>query len=221
MQQSELPLYPKLSSIYNKIMQLAIAIVILVVLMEFWLYASRTMESSIEENFQQTSTDYIAQVNRGLIAILASNKPNINKQLTHSEIQTYIDESAVPKWVKSISYYSETGQLLLASKEQKSVNDLYGISDFHQNVSKKYIPFVDEIRTANFRGYLRITLEKSYFTSGLSQANFEHYELIRIMMIMAGFVGFLLTRGLNRFSRQGYRLNKNTNAATTPKAVDA
>ena len=42
MTQTEQPLYPKLSSIYNKIMQLAIAIAFIIVLMNLWLY-SQTM----------------------------------------------------------------------------------------------------------------------------------------------------------------------------------
>ncbi|GAA5140703.1 AhpA/YtjB family protein [Thalassotalea piscium] len=211
MQQPELPLYPKLSSIYNKIMQLAIAIVIIVVLMEVWLYASRSMEKTIEHNFTQTSRDYIAQVNRGLQSILISNELLADKQLMTQHIQTYIDESAQPEWIKDISYYGKTGQLLLSSTEHKTMNSLYGISLYQPDLSEQFLPFVANVRTENFEGYLRITMEREYFTSRLSQANFEHYDIIRLMMILAGLVGFLLTRGLNRFSRQGYRLNKNSN----------
>ncbi|GHE87615.1 AhpA/YtjB family protein [Thalassotalea profundi] len=213
MQQSELPLYPKLSSIYNKIMQLAIAIVIIVVLMEFWLYASRTMENTISQNFTQTSKDFIAQVNKGLTAIIVSNESIADKQLMNKHLQAFIDESAQPQWIKDISYYGETGQLLLSSTDQESINALYGISLYHSNVSEQFSPFIEEVRTPNTQGYLRITMKRGYFTDRLSQANFEHYEFIRIMMILAGLVGFLLTRGLNRFSRQGYRLNKNINKA--------
>ncbi|XQW84065.1 AhpA/YtjB family protein [Thalassotalea piscium] len=208
MQQSELPLYPKLSSIYNKIMQLAIAIVIIVVLMESWLYASRSMENTINNNFTQTSRDYVSQVNRGITAIILSNELLADKQIITKHIQKFIDESAKPRWIKDISYYGDTGQLLLSSSEQKSINALYGISLYQPNLSDKYFPFVEDIRTDNFHGYLRVTMERDYFTRELTQANFEHYDLIRLMMILAGFVGFLLTRGLNRFSRQGYRLNK-------------
>ena len=213
MQQSELPLYPKLSSIYNKIMQLAIAIVIIVVLMEFWLYASRSMENTIGHNFTQTSRDFVSQVNKGLTAIILSNESIADKQIINKQIQAYIDQSAQPKWIKDISYYGETGELLLSSTDQRSINALYGISLYQPNLSKQYVPFVEDVLTENSHGYLRVTMERDYFTSRLSQANFEHYDFIRVMMILAGLVGFLLTRGLNRFSRQGYRLNKNINKA--------
>ena len=51
MKQIEQPLYPKLSSIYNKIMQLAIAIVLIIVLLNLWLASSNQSKDSIEEHF--------------------------------------------------------------------------------------------------------------------------------------------------------------------------
>lgn len=199
MQQSELPLYPKLSSIYNKIMQLAIAIVCIIVLMEVWIYTSRSMDNSILANFTQTSRDYVTQVNHGLSALLISK----DKQ----RIQAYIDQSATPTWIKDITYYDVTGRLLMSSSGYEPINDLYGINVYQVDVSDRYIPFVQEVRTEQLKGYLRVTLERDYFTKSLTKANYEHYELLRIMMMVAGLVGFLLTRGLNRFSRQGYRLH--------------
>ena len=200
MQQSELPLYPKLSSIYNKIMQLAIAIVCIVVLMEVWIYTSRSMDNSIIENFTQTSRDYVTQVNHGLSALLDDKK----------KVQAFIEQSATPDWIKDITYYDVTGRLLMSSSGYKPINEMYGISQYHADVSDRYIPFIQEVRTDNLKGYLRVTLERDYFTKSLTQANYQHYELLRIMMMVAGLIGFLLTRGLNRFSRQGYRLHVKT-----------
>jgi len=199
MQQSELPLYPKLSSIYNKIMQLAIAIIIIVVLMEVWLFTSKAMEASIEQNFRQVNRDYIEQLSRGVEALLPGKRENI---------QSFIENSAKPEWVKDISFYGVTGQTLFSSEQQESIRDLYGINQFQLNVSDKFVPFIHEVRTDELKGYLRLTVEREYFTGSLSQANYQHYDLLRVMMMLAGLVGFLLTRGLNRFSRQGYRLNK-------------
>jgi hypothetical protein len=36
------------------------------------------------------------------------------------------------------------------------------------------------------------------------------YELMRLMTLIAVVIGFFLTRGFNRFSRQGFRMNKKT-----------
>jgi membrane protein len=68
------------------------------------------------------------------------------------------------------------------------------------------VPFVSEIRKERLIGYVRLTLDKNYLTTKLLKNNDQQFTLLRLMMIIAGVVGFLLTRGLNRFSRQGFRL---------------
>jgi len=54
-------------------------------------------------------------------------------------------------------------------------------------------------------GYVRVTVKKNYFIDDLNTTNYDNHALIRLMMIIAVCIGFLLTRGLNRFSRQGFR----------------
>jgi membrane protein len=66
---------------------------------------------------------------------------------------------------------------------------------------------VSEIRKDVLVGYVRLTLDKTYLTTKLLKNNDQQFTLLRLMMIIAGVVGFLLTRGLNRFSRQGFRLD--------------
>ena len=85
------------------------------------------------------------------------------------------------------------------------MNDLYGISEEKINQSSDYVPFVQEVRDEKLLGYLRVTIEKSYLNDTLSDGSEDRQKLLRLMLIIAGAVGFLLTRGLNRFSRQGYR----------------
>ena len=99
----------------------------------------------------------------------------------------------------------------LAPLKSKSINDLYGISPHQRNVTETLTPFVKEIRHTdssryNLHGYLRFTIEQSYLTGALAIADEEQQSLQRLMLLLAGLVGFLLTRGLNRFSRRGYRL---------------
>jgi membrane protein len=74
------------------------------------------------------------------------------------------------------------------------------------NKSETSVPFVGEIRKESLVGYVRLTLDKQYLTNKLLENNDQQFTLLRLMMIIAGVVGFLLTRGLNRFSRQGFRL---------------
>jgi len=200
MTQSELPLYPKLSSIYNKIMQLAIAIVIIIVLMNIWQSINQSGKATLNQHFNKMAQQYLAQTAVGIKLLL---KKGDKKQL-----REFVNSMSKEGFVNTIHLYDKTGQLIASSTKASSINDLYGISLNKINNSVTSVPFTQEIRLENLQGYLRITLKKSAFTKDLAETNNDHLQLFRLMMILAGLVGFLLTRGLNRFSRQGYRLNQ-------------
>ena len=198
MSQPEQPLYPKLSSIYNKIMQLAIAIFFIVLLMNLSLFSQQQSQHSIEQNFDYTGEQYLSQASAGIQVLLAREKDK--------ELQAYIDSLSRTEIIKEILVYDPSGQLLVSSSGIGSIKDLYGISLNKLNLSNDFIPFAQEIRTDKLLGYVRITLEKSYLTEQLSKTSNEQHQLTRLMMIIAVGVGFLLTRGFSRFSRQGFRL---------------
>lgn len=194
---SEKPLYPKLSSIYNKIMQLAIAIFLLVVVMNLWVFSYSNTQQATEKHFNAVSKQYLAQI------VSASEILLKNKDLN---IQKYFDEVASNEWVKDVSYYDHTGLLKLASNERSSINDLFGISLNKVNRSDEFSVFIQEVNLDNTSGYIRLTVQDDSLTHFLDQASRQHYDLVRLIMIIAVVIGFFLTRGLNRFSRQGFRL---------------
>jgi membrane protein len=121
-------------------------------------------------------------------------------------MQKYVDELQQTKAIKEVHLYDVTGQLLISSKGAKSVKALYGLSENELNKSESSPPFIGEIRQNSLLGYVRLTLDKKHLTEKLLTNSHEQFTLLRLMMIIAGIVGFLLTRGLNRFSRQGFRL---------------
>lgn len=94
------------------------------------------------------------------------------------------------------------------------MNEIYAHLNDKQKISAQYIPFVREIRRldqvkngiAEVQGYLRLTINKPLITQTLTQAERDKSQLERLMLMIAGLIGFLLTRGLNRFSRQSFRL---------------
>jgi len=202
MQQSEPSLYPKTSSIYNKIMQLAIAIMLIIVLMNIWLASGVNDKALIDKYFQDSSSQYLNQAGVSLQVLMVNDKSNL--------LQKTINELATMDFVQSVHLYDETGQVMFSSMSENfsidTVNDLYGVSPQKRNLSAKYVPFVQEVRTDKLLGYLRITIEKSQLSEVLIVASNERQQLFRLMIIMAVLVGFFLTRGLNRFSRQGYRI---------------
>jgi len=199
MTQIEQPLYPKVSSIYNKIMQLAIAIFIIIILMNLWLFSNERNQQTINQHFNDISQQYLKQTVSGITVLLPDSKKNI---------QRYIDELTTNEWLKDISLYDKTGQLIFSSNNQISMNDLFGRSALKADRSDKFVPFVVEIRDDEVKGYVRITIVKKSLISALELSGKQNFDLFRLMLILAGVVGFLLTRGLNRFSRQGFRVDK-------------
>jgi membrane protein len=228
MKQTQQPLYPKLSSIYNKILQLASAILLIVALMSMWQSTSVKNRLDLAEHF-----DYIAkqQLQQGVVGTAVILQQTYKSKAEQKQIlQAYINGLSRVDFVKQVLLYDVTGALIVASKKahkdaitnkeqsSESINDLYGISLQQRDLSTRYIPFVAEVRdesslkkslaTRELFGYLRFTIEKSYLTDILAKADDDQQALFRLMLLLAGLVGFLLTRGLNRFSRRGYRINK-------------
>lgn len=223
MKQAEQPLYPKLSSIYNKILQLASAISLIIVLISILQSTGVKNSNNLTEHFNFIAKQQLHQAIVGVTVLLEQkHKNNIEKK---DLLQRYLDGLAKVNFVKQAHLYDATGMLLVASTsveidkrgneiarpKAKSINDLYGISPHQRNLTNKLTPFVDEVRHSDtssyeLHGYLRFTIEPSYLTNILAQADEEQQSLQRLMLLVAGVVGFLLTRGLNRFSRRGYRL---------------
>jgi len=205
MKQLEQPIYPKSSSIYNKIFQLLGAIVFVIVLMNVWLFTVDRSESTLSKHFDYTGNQHLQQAIAGIDVLLTSESKNKNKNL-----QRYINNLNEIDFIKQVHLYDITGSLMMsannATSSNSSINDLFGISENKLNKSEQYVPFVHEIRNDKLLGYIRLTIEKSYFVSDFQKENEERGMLFRLMFLLAGIVGFLLTRGLNRFSRQGYRL---------------
>jgi len=207
MVQTEQSLYPKLSSIYNKIMQLAIAIVLIVVVMNLWVTSDLKYNQVIQQHVSIIGHNYTTNIANTIKLLLAQKRTKSNRVLLKRYIQS-LNSSA---FIKDARLYDKSGQLLLSSKNTTSINELFGISQNTINQSDRFLPFVAEFRDKKGKqsGFLRLTIQKDFLTKTLDENNKNKRQLERIMLIIAGVIGFLLTRGLNRFSRQGYRLKRN------------
>ncbi len=197
MKHYEMSLYPKLSPIYNKILQLAIAILLIIAVLYLWTLANKRHQQTLNQHFHFISKQYLSQIGQG-IAVLNDNKDDISR---------YINQLAEKSWVKDISFYDHTGQLIYHSAQQQSIQDLFGISLMQTNLSDRYVPFIEELRLQKLEGYIRLTVERDALIQQLNVAGNDQYRSLGLMLLMSGVVGFLLTRGFNRFSRQGYRVD--------------
>ena len=214
MNKSEQPLYPKLSSIYNKILQLVSAILLIVLLLVFLVSNIEKNEQALAQHFEQVSDKFLQQAIAGINVLLSENTAGISKKTRNNQIQSYLNNLADADFIRQIHLYDETGLLMLRSESSgeasESIKLLYGIDESFPTLdkSKQFVPFIKEIRNERLTGYLRVTIEKSYLTDELAQVNYESQNLSRLLLVVAGVIGFLLTRGLNRFSRQGFRAPK-------------
>lgn len=196
MKQIEQPLYPKFSSIYNKILQLVIAIFLIVIVMNFWVSSRDEQQSQIQQHADTIGKMYLAQAAASSFVYLTQQQTNM---------QQFVDTLAQQPLVKSVHIYDQTGQTIAASKANESINDLFGISIMKNNQSEDITPFVQELRLGKLEGYIRLSLHRSLLVNDLAANSRSQYDIIRLLMIVTGVIGFLLTRGLNRFSRQGFR----------------
>jgi len=196
MKQIEQPLYPKLSPIYNKILQLLSAIVLIVLLMNFWVNSRDLQQLQIQDHANKMGKLYLAQAATSAMPYLA---------LEQSQLQQYADTLAAQPVVKNVQIYDITGQEMASSAKAQSINDLFGISVNKVNQIDDIVPFVQELRTEELQGYIRLSLYRTILTDELADNSRVQYDIMRLFLIVAGFIGFLLTRGLNRFSRQGFR----------------
>lgn len=191
-------------------MQLAIAIVLIIVVMNIWIASDQQSKAVINKHFSTIGQDYIAQASATVSQLLADNKT----EQQNNALKKYLDTLVVAKAVNSVSFYDETGQLIINVNNDPTMNEIYAHLNDKQKISAQYIPFVREIRRldqvkngiAEVQGYLRLTINKPLITQTLTQAERDKSQLERLMLMIAGLIGFLLTRGLNRFSRQSFRL---------------
>lgn len=223
MKQSEQPLYPKLSPIYNKILQLLSAILLIVLLMSLWVSTAKKSEQALFLHFEQMAEKFLQQSIAGVSVLLVEKGTSQSKKSRNAQLQSYINYLGDADFIKEVHLYDETGLLLLKSdsggEASASIKSLYGIDESLKTLNKSniYSPFVSEIRTDKLIGYIRLTIEKSYLTAALAKENDNTQTLYRFLMIIAGLIGFLLTRGLNRFSRQGFRMPDVNTKLTTKK----
>lgn len=200
MKQTELPFYYKRSPIVNKFIQISVAIVVIFTVLNIWVDNNRIINQSIEDNFYHVGNEYLAQTSDMISFLIKENKSEL--------IPQYIEQASQTPWIKDIHWYDETGQHQSTIVEGTRINDLYGVSPQTLNRSTLYVPFVKEIRHESLIGYLRLTIKQKEFTEHLLNTQEDSSTLWRIMILLSGGAGFFLTRGFNRFSRQGYRLHK-------------
>lgn len=193
-------IYPKVTSIYNKLLQIGVAIILLLMILNLSVMGVDDSEELLESHFNTVARQYLDQaVNTSKVLLATKNK---------KQLQAFVQSLSDSDLVTEARLYDAQGQTIAESEHSSSISTLVGIEQSSIDNSKLYVPFIKEIRTNKLIGYIRLNLVREQVIDTMQGQIYSQFELFRIMLIAAVFAGFLLTRGFNRFSRQGLRVSK-------------
>ena len=193
-------IYPQVTSIYNKLMQIGVAIILLLMILHLSVTGVSDSEDGLDKHINEVSTQFLQQaVNSAAVILNTGNK---------KQTRQFVESLANSDLVLSARLYDKNGQVIAESELATPVKELYGIEGGGADESGQYSPFIAEIRNDKLVGYLRLTLVEDNLTKTLEKQIRGQFELFRIMLLVAVLAGFLFTRGFSRFSRQGLRLGK-------------
>lgn len=200
-------LYPQITPIYNKLLQIGVAIVLLLMILNLSIMGVDDSEEQLDQHFNQVAKQYLEQaVNTAKILIASNDK---------KQLQAFVNTLNATDFVQEARLYDLKGQVIAETDTSHSVNHLFGIERGSEDKSGTYVPFVEEIRGDKLQGYLRLNLLKADVVATLQTQINSQFELFRIMLIVAVGAGFLFTRGFTRFSRQSLRLAKPSRKKST------
>ncbi|QBY05157.1 hypothetical protein E2K93_12530 [Thalassotalea sp. HSM 43] len=191
-------IYPQVTPIYVKLMQIGVAVILLLMILNLSVMGVDDSEDLLDKHFDAVAKQHLLQaVNTSKVLLADKNK---------QQIQAFVSSLADADFVEQAVLYDSKGEAIASSDNQTSIQQLYGLSLGSESQAADYVPFIEEIREQKLYGYLRMNLVKQNVTEQMQGQIYSQFELFRIMLITAVVAGFLLTRGLSRFSRHGLRL---------------
>lgn len=179
-------------------MQLAIAIICIIILMNMWLDNVRKDERVLAQHFDKIGEKYLQQAAIGVRSMQSKNDK--------AALVQYLEQLATEDEVDSIQVYGATGEKLAESGNASLMPTAYDVK--HQPFNEATVPFVKALSDEKGSGFIRIDLVKSEMIDALAKENSDQQQLTRLMLLIAGITGFFITRGLSRFSRQGFRVEQ-------------
>ncbi|QOL25517.1 hypothetical protein LP316_14660 [Thalassotalea sp. LPB0316] len=184
-----MPLYLKISPIYNKILQLTIAVVLIVVVLNIHFISDQKSKNNVHQHYQQVGQLQLQQlVTSAAILLERGDKKALTLLAERTSEQAFIHD---------VVFYDVTGQTLINSEKAQAILERTQ-ARLTDDVAVKQTSFTSEIRADKLLGYVRITLQDEMITSSLNQANNELFEQARLLLILTGIVGFLLAKSFSK-----------------------
>ncbi|WP_371188518.1 AhpA/YtjB family protein [Thalassotalea maritima] len=206
-------MYPKVTPVYVKLLEICAAVILLVAVLALSVVGTDDGAETLEQHFSRIANQHLGQAVHVSKVLLKQNDKGL--------LQNFVQSLTESELVEQAHLYDASGEVIAQSKGASSVKTLYGLDAGSRNETERFLPFVQEIRTDELQGYLRLTFEKEQIIGEVKAQMQQQFEYSRVILIAALAVGFLLTRGLSRFSRHGVRPPKKAkgerkNKASTP-----
>jgi membrane protein len=197
------------TSVYRRLSQVALSVVLLIVVLDMWISAN-----SVGEKLQ---SDHTASLTRQLAQQSALVAMRFIKQKQADELTVMLNDLITDPFIQQSMVYDKTGKIIAQSADSVTAHQAHidKIEPFDALTpvnaplppSPQLKMYVTEIYDDDkLLGYLRIGYLQ---TKAIKEPLLFHNNIMRqilLMMLICGVIGFMLTRGFARFSRNSYRI---------------
>ncbi len=198
MKRIELPLYLKISPIYNKILQLTIAVVLIVIVLNIHFISDQKSQTKVHQHYQTVGQLQLTQLSDSASVYLQKND--------RKSLIALAENVSQQDFIHDVTFYGVTGQVIVSSSNAIPIKQRLTAQDNAEFIGQT--SFTGEIRTEKLLGYVRITLNDEFIKASLTQSNQELSEQARLLLILAGIIGFLLAKSFSKVNRPTLKVGK-------------
>jgi membrane protein len=202
------------TSVYRRLSLVGLSVVLLIMVLNMWIDAVH-----VGEKVQQSS---LSQHTRLMLEHSAKVAQRQLKAKKLDELTITLNDMTEDPYIDQAMVFDRTGKLLAKSDDAKSVQDIYieqrtiadslppfapapGINK-NFNVTMFVTAIMEDERLI---GYLHVSYRQQQALAQSQQFYQDNMQKMLLMMLLSGVIGFMLTRGFARFSRNSYRIVDN------------
>ena len=199
------------TSVFRRLAQVALSLLLLIFILYKWVEANQQSQASLNDNAQMLINKMVAQSATHASHLMTNNqRPQLQQLLADLQSDPHIEQAII---------YNQHGTMIAQSQNAVSAfarhqhiqhpPDAYTpINTIITSQPLKSIIVVQEIRLKKqLLGYLSINYYQQLLTSQNKVQQQKMMEEILLMVLLSAVMGFILTRGFARFSRNTFRVS--------------
>lgn len=193
--QNDIPI-PDSTSSTIKLLQIAVAIGGIWLLLHSWVLTQQQGQQLLQQQSSQLMRQTLTALAHTAAFLIEHDQLDGLEQLTqHIADSPYLHDVVV---------YDANGVHMSWSEHSAPARLLYGPSQ-SENLQAMVQPITKD---QQLLGYIKLSFRLDASLNQISLTWQQLMQQLMAMLILAGFIGFLLRRGFSRFSRQSLRLRK-------------